>query len=294
MFVRSEQVNPVVPEIKHMGWRLELSGDKFHAGLEIYRKQESWNTGAATFYEYVVRADGLPWSVSYLPHDHLTNEAGTFLRLTCVLASLYRNHDVARSLTSFLGELRECLPLEKDVRFRREAGATLVAPNVWEAGFEVGGSFVYGTGLTMDFVWVFPQDRRNPDCPLCIHAASIEFRPTPAKSLGKAKWLMPMETTVMYLLGKQLRSLLRGSPERWLSAKGVETALSEFKWTKATLLTRDQLRAARIEFVRQHPELHDQPRELARALLKEGYWSDTTQLSMITKQVPGLIALATC
>ena len=116
----------------------------------------------------------------------------------------------------------------------------------------------------------------------------------PDRKLGKGKWVLPMETTVMYLVGKQLRSLLRGSPERWLSAKGVEAALSEFKWTKATLLTREQLVAARIEFVRQHPELHNQPRELARALLKAGYWSNTTQLSVITKQVPGLIASANC
>ena len=292
MFVRSDWGESLPPKLEHTGWRMELSGDLFHAGLEIYRKLEPWNKASARLQDYLVRADGLPWSVNYLPSDELKTEAGTFLRLDCALASLYRKHDVIRPLTSFLVELRDCLPLQEEVRHRHNDGAGLVAPEVREAGFQVGSFFVYGTSLTVNFVWVCPQDRSQRDAQWCLHAASIEFRPTPDRKLGKGKWVLPMETTVMHLLGKQLRSLLRGSSERWLSAKGVEAALSEFKYTKATFLTREQLVTARIEFVRQHPELHDRPRELARALLKEGYWSDTTQLSMITKQVPGLIGLA--
>jgi hypothetical protein len=292
MFVRSDMGESLPPVIEHTSWRLELSGDQFHAGLELYRKVEPWNEGAASLHDFLVRANALPWGVSYPPSDELKTAAGTFLSLDCALTSLYREHDVIRPLTALLAEFRDCLTLQEDDHLRRKDGAGLVAPKVCEAGFQVGSFFVYGAGLTVNFVWVYPQDRDRPDCPLCIHAASIEFRPTPARTLGRGKWLMPMGTTVMYLLGKQLRSLLRGSPERCLSAKGVEAALSEFKWTKATMLTREQLVAARMEFVRQHPESHDQPRELARVLLKAGYWSDTTQLCVITKQVPGLIASA--
>ena len=292
MLVRSELDAVLPPRIEHTGWRLELSGDQFHGALEVFRLREPWDKGPASFFDYLVRGEDLTWGVTYRPSDGITSEAGTFLPLDCVLCALYRKHEVMRPLPSFLAELRDCLPLRSGLDKRRRDGAALAAPELREAGFEVTGFFVYGSSISVDLGWVFPQDRNQPDNPLCIHAASIGFRPTPARTLGRGKWSIPLDTTLMSLLGKQLRALLRGSPERWLSAKGVEATLSEFKWTKATLLTREQLVAARIEFVRQHPELHDQARELARALLKEGYWSDTTQLCVITKQVPGLIASA--
>jgi len=293
MFTRSNGLLVLSNSIEHTGWRLELAGDELAAHLEVYRKKDPARTGEFWLSDYYVPVDHLPFTVAYRPIDVANLETGMFLRLETVLASLYRKHDVARPLTSLLTEMRDCLPIQDFVWKRRTDGASLVSPVLRAAGFEITNLFCYGTGLTVSFGWVFPQDRSNSVSKAMIHAAAVEFRPRPNRTLGPGKWGMPLDTSLMYLMGKQLVSLVRRKPERCLSEKGVEVALQEFKWTKVSLLTREELTRARLEFIREHPELHDKPREMARALLAAELWSDTTQLSVVTKQVPKLILQTT-
>jgi hypothetical protein len=166
----------------------------------------------------------------------------------------------------------------------------LVHPEVRRAGFEVVGFFPYGTGLSVYFAWIAPQDRQVAEGHRHVYAAAIEFRPGPGRTLGKGKWSLPSETSVSYLMALQLRSLLKGDPQQWLSPEGVKVSLGQFKFTKVSLLTRQELKEARLEFIRQHPELHENPRELARALRSAELYSKTTELCAIVKRLPGLFA----
>jgi len=77
------------------------------------------------------------------------------------------------------------------------------------------------------------------------------------------------------------------------SEAGTQAALDNFIWTKVSLLTAQEAKRARIDFVRQHPELHNNHRSLARTLKNAGLYSDTAEVYAIKKQVPRLIREAT-
>ena len=98
-----------------------------------------------------------------------------------------------------------------------------------------------------------------------------------------------MQTTIYYLLFQKLCSLFQGDPQNWLTLAGHQTALSHYKWTKVNLMTRAELKQARLEFVRQNPHLHSQPRELARALREAELYAEHTELGAIVRQLPRML-----
>jgi hypothetical protein len=48
--------------------------------------------------------------------------------------------------------------------------------------------------------------------------------------------------------------------------EGKQIALETFKWTRVSLLKPKELKSERLEFVRQHRELHQNPRDLAKLM----------------------------
>jgi hypothetical protein len=86
-----------------------------------------------------------------------------------------------------------------------------------------------------------------------------------------------------------LKKMCHGNPIELLNDEGKEVALANFKWTKVSLLTPKELKQARIEFVLLHPDLHQNPRALAKAMKKEELYSSTAEIYAITKQIPRLI-----
>jgi len=85
-------------------------------------------------------------------------------------------------------------------------------------------------------------------------------------------------------------SITGRQPVNALSPPGRKLVLRRFKWTKVSRLTVKQLKKARVEFIRSHPELHQKPKELARAMQQDGLWTSITELHTITKQIAGLRA----
>lgn len=100
-----------------------------------------------------------------------------------------------------------------------------------------------------------------------------------------------MESFFPGLLQKLLR-LIEPLPERVLSERGHEVALSSFEWTPLTLMSAGEVRQARIEFIRRHADLVKQPRELARALRRERLYAKSTGTGKIVKSLPSLIKAA--
>jgi hypothetical protein len=287
-FIRSHDRTPVASGIVRSGWNLELAGDAFATRLTVCQLQSAPET-RPSLRDYLVLVNQIPFRVGYLPPDLWSRPGAQLMPLETVLTSLYREHEVSRSLESFLTELRQTLPCQELTTPRRRAGNNWVADKVAQAGFELIELRQFGTVLHARFAWVCPEDRDRPAEPFCYYAGAMEFRPTPARTLGKGKWILPMQTTFAHLLSRKLRSLLRGDLSRWLSPEGREAALGFFKWTKLSLLTRTELRQARVDFVRRHPQLHAQPRELARAMREAELYSPWTELYAIVKQLPRML-----
>ena len=208
------------------------------------------------------------------------------MSLEAMLGSLYVKPEVSRSITSVLEESRQHLPINHCIYPRREDGAKLVHPALTDAGFEVIKFFSYGRTLSVMFGWVYPQDRQDSKAKLNVYAGTVEFRPQPDRTLGKGEWQIPRETLMAYLLTQMLESF---GTAGLLSEAGTQAVLDSFKWTKVSLLTAQEAKLARVDFVRNHPELHHDHRAMAKALKNAELYSDTAAMYAIKKQVPRLI-----
>ncbi|HXJ59722.1 MAG TPA: hypothetical protein VNU68_24020 [Verrucomicrobiae bacterium] len=286
-FLHSAERGPFQPRFKWTGWALELAGDAFAARMSICGPSGRQRTNPYLS-DYLVPVEQVPFRVAYirsaLPEAAHTN----LLPLETVLTSLYCNHRVSKPLETFLQELHEALPFKDCDRPRVKDDSPFLAPVVAAAGFEVVDFWQYGSGLEVSIAWACPAAARSPGRKFYYYAAAAEFRPI-NHTLGKGRWVLPCETIFAHLLGRKLRSLQRGDPTDLLSEAGQQAALAHFKWSKTTLLTRKELKQARIDFVRQHPELHRQPRELARALRAAELYSELTELGAIVKQLPRML-----
>jgi len=278
------------PELEHTGYTLELSSDEFVLNASIYRQIRSWQPTKIPFDGFFVQFDQVPFRLT--PASEIREKdstIGALVSLDAVLCSLYIKHEVKRPIISLLQELRNDLPLNHCSYPRIENGTQMIQEDLGNLGFEVVGFFSFGRTITVQFGWVFPQDRRDSNCKLCLYAGSIEFKPRPDRTLGKGAWRPPLEVSVSYLLADWLE--LMGKPGM-LSEMGVQAAVDNFKWTRVSLLTNTEAAKARIDFVRDHPELHNNHQSLAKALKEAELYSDTMEIYAIKKQVLKLIEKA--
>lgn len=278
----------VAPDLEHTGYSVELSSDEFVMNATIYRRISNWQPDKTHFSDFFVSEDDVPFSM--LPVVRQIQEqatsSGTIIALEAVLASLYIKHEVKRPITTFLTEARDHLPVNHCYYPRIENGSKMLGSALAKLGFEVITFATYGRTLTVQLGWVFPQDRQDPKAGLNVYAGTIEFKPQPNRTLAKGKWIIPAESLVSYLFTIMLESV---DQNHLLSETGIKAALKSFKWTRVSTLTNKEAKQARIDFVREHPELHDNHQAMAKALKTAELYSDTAEVYVIKKQVPRLI-----
>lgn len=284
----------VVDGFVDTGCCIEFSGEDFGLSLPLFRQVQQWRPRTATFDDYYLCGEHLSFNVQSDPYHCVDTEFGKFIRLGCVLSSLYRFNDVRRPLLKVLEEFAGCLPVKADRLHQRiSGGGDMLADGLQQAGFEVIGVSSYGRSLHVQIGWVLNRDRgadRNTGG--CFYALSLHFHPQPDRSLNNGRWQLPAETSLGFLLGQMVVGLTGSQPLNALSATGRKAVLKRFKWTKVSMFTAKQLKAARISFIVGHPELHSQPKAMAKAMKLDGLYTDITELAVIYKQVPKLIVEA--
>jgi hypothetical protein len=280
----------VAPKIEHTGYSLELSGDEFALNTHLYRQIWDWQPDKIQLGDLCICVDPIPFSLNAASKAQVKDSLiGRIVTLDAVMCSLYLKHEVKRPITSLLTEIRDHLPINHSFNPRIVNGTKMMSP-VWaNAGFEVVNFFRYGRTVSVQFGWVYPQDRQDSNAKMTVYAGALVFKPRPDRTLGKGEWLLPMEASVSYPFAKMLES--KGKQEV-LSEDGIKAAVDNFNWTKVSLLTAAEAKQARLDFVQAHPELHNDHGQLARALKKEGLYSDTAEIYAIKKQVPKLIKTA--
>jgi hypothetical protein len=289
--VKNGQSGPVASDLNHAGYSVELSSDEFVLKASLYRHINQWQPEAIRLEDFYICTDDIPFGLLPVAEIQVQKSPlGRLVSLEAMLCSLYVKHEVRLPITSLLVEFRDHLPVNRCNYPRIENGSKLLNPGLAKAGFEVIKYFCYGRTLSVQFGWVFPQDRHDLNSKLNLYAGMIEFRPKPDRTLGKGRWIIPIETSLSYLFTDMLES---SGNEGLLSETGIQAAVDSFKWTKVSLLTNREAKQARIEFVREHHELHADPRALARALKRAELYSNTTEIYAIKKQVPRLIREAT-
>lgn len=281
----------VVDGFVDTGFCIEFSGDDCGLSLPLFRQVQRWRPRTATFDDYYLCGEHLQFNVQSDPYHVVATEFGRFIRLGCVLSSLYRFNEVRRPLLKVLEEFAGCLPVKADRLARRiVGGSTMLADGLQQAGFEVIGLTSYGRSLHVQIGWVLGEDRDNANAKRAFYALTIHFHPQPDRSLNCGRWQLPAETSLGFVLSPLIVALTGRQPVNALSSAGRELGLRRFKWTKVSLLTAKQLKKARVEFIRSHPELQQEPKELAKAMKEDGLWTSITDLHAITKQIAGLRA----
>ncbi|NDJ15636.1 MAG: hypothetical protein EBY17_31440 [Acidobacteriia bacterium] len=104
--------------------------------------------------------------------------------------------------------------------------------------------------------------------------------------------MLPVETTLEFVMGQMAIARTGSQPLKALSSAGQQAALKAFKWTKVSMFSAKELKQARLAFIDGHPELAEQPKELARAMKADGLYTDITELHVIVKQIGRLKGLA--
>lgn len=281
----------VAPGFEHTGYSIELAGDEFSLNVSVYRSIFHHQPDHIHFRDFYVSADEITFRL--LPTAKIQQQstaAGELVSLEALLCSLYIRHGIQRPITSFLAEVRKDLPVNHCYYPRIKDGSKMVTLFLAELGFEVTRFASYGRTLAVQFGWVFPQDRQNREAKLNEYAGTIDFKPRPDRTLGKGKWNYPRESSLAYLFTDMLES---GGKKGLLSKIGIKAAIEHFKWTRVSLLTNQEAKQARIDFVREHPELHHNYHALAKALKAAELYSGTAEIYAIKKQVPKMIEAAT-
>jgi hypothetical protein len=267
--------------ISYTGFVLEFASEGCSGTVPVYRVEEKrGGMGDLVFLEKDTICNVRLFESRFEPHPRKPHS------LESLITALYLGHHPATLLTDFLNDLRGKIELQPgDYNKRRADFKGLLRMDIGDAGFELIDLWQYGRTLTVRFGWVFEQDRNNHRSRLFLYAGGFECTPTPDRTLGKGKWAKPMETIVGCLFTKELKRLCPGNPVEILTEEGKEVALETFKWTKVSLLTPKELKKQRLEFVRRHRDLHQNPRELAKLMKAEGLYSDTVEIYAIVKQL---------
>lgn len=283
------QTGIVVDGFVDTGFCIEFSGDEYGLSLPLFRQVQPWRPRTATFNDYYLCGEHLQFNVHSDPYHRVDTEFGKFIRLGCVLSSLYRLNEVRRGLFKVLEELGGCLPVKAERLSQRIiGGSTMLAAELQQAGFEVIGSTSYGRSLHVQIGWVLGGDRADRKMKRCFYAVSLHFHPQPDRTLNAGRWQLPTETSLEFLLGQMVVGLTGSKPFNALSQSGRKAVLKRFKWTKVSMLTAGELKRARLAFIRAHPQLVEQPKELAKAMKEDGLWTSITELHVIVKQIARL------
>lgn len=284
----------VVDGFVDTGFCIEFSGEDFGLSLPLFRQVQQWRPRTATFDNYYIGGEHLSFNVQSDPYHCVATEYGKFIRLGCVLSSLYRFNDVRRPLLKVLEEFAGCLPVKADRLHRRiSGGAEMLAEGLQQSGFEVIGSTSYGRSLHVQIGWVLNRDRgADRKTGGCFYAICIHFQPQPDRSLNHGRWQLPAETSLGFMLGQMVVARTGSQPLNALSPTGRKAVLKRFKWTKVSMLNAKQLKAARLSFIVEHPELLQDSKAMAKSMQQNGLYTDITELAVIYKQVPKLIVEA--
>ena len=280
----------VVDGFVDTGFCIEFSGDDYGLSLPLFRQVQQWRPRTATFDDYYLCGEHLQFKVQSDPYHVVATEFGKFIRLGCVLSSLYRFNEVRRGLFKVLDDLAGCMPVKADRLAQRIVGGSMMLDaGLQQSGFEVIGLSSYGRSLHVQIGWVLAGDRANANAKRAFYAVSLHFNPQPDRSLNNGRWQLPAETSLGFVLGQMMIALIGSQPLKALSPAGQQAAL---KRTKVSMLNAKQLKAARISFTVGHPELHQDFKAMANAMKQDGLYTDIADLHAIVRQLPKLIVEA--
>ena len=243
--------------------------------MPVYRCSES---AVAGFADYYILEEELPFGVDCCNMQVRDCVGGPYIAVGAFISALYKQFSGLQPVEKFLEDFYDRLPVA-DVSINSKAASLYpLIPNVSDAGYRVSYVFPDGRFIRVGVDWVFPQAAANGNHAGHLFVVNLKFRPTPARSLDNGKWLHKREQFVERLLADRLAKLVGNIPAAMFEEEAKRRMLDQFDWTPLALMTNEQARLARIDFIRKHPELANDTKALAQQLKDAGLYSRDTSL----------------
>jgi hypothetical protein len=284
---RSEHSSSIDEHVENTGCVLEFSTSTDAHCLQILACSQ-YSFQQRDFQDYAIRESQLPFGIECYPSEVKQLLGGPYITLSAFLAELYKLFEGATPIQRLLQGLAEvgmpvttCLPqLEKTASYRLRS-------EIEDHGYRVGSVSSYGRRILVDFVWTASTNDENTTVAGLV-TGGVDFRPRPNRTLGPGRWVDARKHSVEELLFAQLQSLSTGAPTELFTNQTKTRMLAEFNWTPLALMTNEQARHARIEFIRANSSLTKDTKHLAQAMKDAKLYSEETSLSQICKFLPSL------
>jgi len=268
-----------------LGVNLEFAATEHSANLPLYQKIKDYPAYGPG--NYFVPAHHIFWKIVYRPFFSHQIDGVLLLPLDEVLLSMFQTFKSPRDVRSLLTEFRDFLPAPENSEPNKWHGLKLLKESITAQGLQVTDFFPYGRGQHVSLRWVPPQDLDCQSSPLSVGLGLFELLAQPDGQFSQGKWRnFRIDNNIGALVRKELRSVMKLPPITLLTEVGLEIAKREFRWQPVHFMTPKELKVARLEFVKSHPDLWSDHKTLAKALQEAKLYQKETDLGHIRRSIP--------
>jgi len=188
--------------------------------------------------------------------------------------------------------------LDLELIFSRVTGAPLkinafkcFVAEYSEAGLAATPAKAQQKSIVVRVVWIYPTFRQARSIKHYLPVGTIKFPIEPDGQIGKGHFERPYyRNGLFWRLGECVSAEHRADAWKILSDVGKNEILTLCKSKQAGGHPRTKQHARKIQFIAEHRELWDAPRELVRLLLENGFFSRKSNLASLVSQVESHIA----
>src|SRR5436190_14352428 len=270
---------------KALGVNLEFAATNHGANLPLYQKIKDYpSTGPGN---YFIPAHHIFWKIVYRPFFSHQVDGMLLLPLDEVLLSIFDNFKSPRDVRSILTELRDFVELSEKFEHNKWHGQKLLKDEIASQGLRITDYFAYGRGQHISLRWVPPQDLEKEASPLGVSLGLFELLAQPDGEFSPGKWRnFRTNNNLGFLIRKELGRVMKLPPISLLTEEGLEIAKKEFKWQPVHFMTPKELKVARLDFIKNHPDLWTDHKTLAKALQEAKLYQKETDLGHIRRSIP--------
>ena len=234
-----------------------------------------------------------PSEYLYLGGDSKPISGGEMIRLQCLLYALDEKSHQSIGLINFLTDLAESTGVSDETLYEPNVASIELIDPLREKNYFIHTARPHGREIDVYLNKWLPFNGAVPSLETpSVRVTGMNFRPKADKSLNKPRWRKWDNYSISRIFMREFLKLGIPNPSEMFTEKGVSQLLEKFTWSKLSLMTNSEARAARVLFIQKNPNLVSNPKQLAESLKKAELYAPGTSNSQIAKFLPSLIKQA--
>ena len=283
------QPSELAPEFRHTGAFLTLSTRHIEMKAPIIRHDAYlFPDPLADLY---LHPDQLPFSFNPTPWDAPELNGTPLVSFTHAIRQIYGVADNPTPLPVFMRGFNPLISVTSEGNPLHTDCLDFTSPILATKGFAVARVTAKGNVIRARFAWVFPKDRKVRPVVNYLPAGTLFLYTDSGDVLGDGEWLEDEEGGygLLPLLQEWLEDWCEDDFAKLFSETGKRRLEDKLFWSHGVKNPRRHAREKRVAFVREHPELWDDEKALAKALQDAGLYSSKTTYSNIKPSCRALV-----